>query len=177
MAQPAGTNCTKTGYGVIRKMEDITLSDKEKYNIKRDFMTCFTIAKKIQRIADEKDVNPTFEDVETLMTPLIELDERREDARDDMCYFLQYEIDYGYDRRFHDKILNIRDAMDVAVAKVISCGNRFLRNIEEIDDIFATHQNECEAITSRILVENFNMTQKTYMTRLRTQISTNSSTT
>ena len=56
------------------------------------------------------DVNPTFEDVETLMTLLMGLDEKREDARDDMCYFLQYEINYAYDRRFHDKILDIRDA-------------------------------------------------------------------
>ena len=53
MAQPAGTNRTKTGYGVVRKMEDIRLSDKEENNIKWDFMTCFTIAKKTHRIADE----------------------------------------------------------------------------------------------------------------------------
>ena len=67
MAQLAGTNRTRTGYRVFRKIEDIRLLDEGKRNIKRDFMTCFTIAKKIQRIVDEHYVNPTFEDVETLM--------------------------------------------------------------------------------------------------------------
>ena len=73
MAQPAATN--KTGYGVFKKMEDSRLSDKEKRNIKQDFMTCFTIAKKIQRITKKQNISPTFEAVETLLTLLIGLEE------------------------------------------------------------------------------------------------------
>ena len=43
----------------------------------------------------KQSVSPIFEAVETLMTLLMGLEEQREEARDNMCYFLQYEIDYA----------------------------------------------------------------------------------
>ena len=59
--------------------------------------------------------NPTFDTVEDIMTLLMGLEERKEEARDNMCYFLQYEIDYAHDRKFHDEIINIRDNTDDVV--------------------------------------------------------------
>ena len=108
MVQLAATNQTqKTGYGSFKKMEDIRLSDREKRNIRQNFMEVFTIAKKIQRITKNRNVSPSFATVEMLMTLLMGLEEQREEARDDMCYFLQHEIDYIHNRQFHDKIIDI----------------------------------------------------------------------
>ena len=113
MAQSATTYLANdSGYGAIRRMEDIRLSDEEKDNIRWEFMKCYTTATKARQITDKPNNNPTFDTVEEIMTLLMGLEEQREDARDDMCYFLQYEIDYAYDRRFHDEIVNIRDITD-----------------------------------------------------------------
>ena len=144
MAQSANTYLEPTHHhGTIKKMEDIRWTDKEKDEIRQEFMKCFTIATKAQRITDKPNVNPTFNTVEELMTLLMGLEERREEVRDDMCYFLQYEIDYAYDRRFHDEIVKIRDITDAAVEKTISKSREFLQNIDDIDGSFASHQNEC----------------------------------
>ena len=145
MAQSATTFLShNSGYGAIKKMEDIRLSDDKKDNIRQKFMTCFTIATKVQRITDNPNENPTFDNVEELMTLLMGLEEQREDAGDNMCYFLQYEVDYTYDRRFHDEIKDIRDTTDVAVARAISNAKEFLRNIDDIDGTFASHQAGCD---------------------------------
>ena len=86
MAQSATTFLShNSGYGAIKKMEDIRLSDDKKDNIRQKFMTCFTIATKVQRITDNPNENPTFDNVEELMTLLMGLEEQREDARDNMC--------------------------------------------------------------------------------------------
>ena len=151
MAQSANTYLEPTHHhGTIKKMEDIRWTDEEKDDIRQEFMKCFTIANKAQRITDKPNVNPTFNTVEELMTLLMGLEDRREEVRDDMCYFLQYEIDYAYDRRFHDEIVKIRDITDAAVEKTISRSRKFLQNIDDIDGSFASHQNECNKTIENI---------------------------
>ncbi len=98
MAQSANTYLEATRrHGTIKKMEDIRFTNEEKDDITQEFMTCFMIATKAQQITDKPNVNPTFNTVEELMELLMGLKERKEDARDDMNYFLQYEIDYAYE--------------------------------------------------------------------------------
>ena len=85
MAQSATTFLShNSGYGAIKKMEDIRLSDDKKDNIRQKFITCFTIATKVHRITDNPNENPTFDNVEELMTLLMGLEEQREDARDNI---------------------------------------------------------------------------------------------
>ena len=61
----------------------------------------------------------------------MDLEERKEKARDDMCYY---------------EIRDIRDSTDDLVAEAILCAKEFLRNVDNIDGIFALHQVECESI-------------------------------
>ena len=131
-------------------MEVIRWTDEEQDIIIQDYLKCFAIAKRAQRITDKLNVNPTFNTVEELMKLLMGLEERKEEARDNMCYFLQYEVDYVYNRRFRDEIRNIRDITDVVVEKSISKAREFLQNINDINGTFASHQNECNKTIENI---------------------------
>ena len=108
MAQSAETYLEATQHhGANGNIDDIRWTDKEKDNIRREFLTCLAIAKRARRITDKRDANPTLDTVEELMKLMMGLEERKEEMRDEMCYFLQHKLDYTYDRRFYDEVTNI----------------------------------------------------------------------
>ncbi len=151
MAQSADTYLEATRHhGTTKKMDDIRWTDEEKDKIRQEFLICFAIAKRAQRITDNQEANPTFDTVEELMKLLMGLEEQKEEARDEMCYFLQYQLDYIYNRRFYDEITNIRDITDVAVERSIAKAKEFLQNIDDIDGTFALHQNDFNEIIDSI---------------------------
>ncbi|MCP4098939.1 MAG: hypothetical protein GY748_22165, partial [Planctomycetaceae bacterium] len=111
-------------------------------------MACYINAKKIQRITNERDTNPSFEIVTYIMKLMMGLEERAEEARKDICYLLDHKPDYtvNCDRRFYEEMENIKNITDVAVKKCISGAREFFQNIDDIDGLFASHQSDCDYI-------------------------------
>ena len=91
MAQSAGTYLkAKHHLGTMENVDDIRWTDKEKENIRQEFLTCFAIARKAQRITEKQGTNPTFGTVEEVMGLLMGLEEREKEARHNMRQFMQH---------------------------------------------------------------------------------------
>ena len=104
MAQSAGTylKAGKHNNDTTKKTADIRWTDREKEEIREESLACFMIAKRVQRITNEQDTNPTLDTVAQVMRLLMGLEERIEEAREDVCYLLEHKPDYtlAYDKRF-----------------------------------------------------------------------------
>ena len=150
MAQSAGTylKAEKHNNDTTKKTADIRWTDREKEEIREESLACYMTAKKIQRITNEQDTNPTFETVTQVMKLLMGLEERTEEVREDVCYLLEHKPNYTVvcDKRFYEEMENIRDITDVAVKKCILGAREFFQNIDDIDGLFASHQSDCNYI-------------------------------
>ena len=104
MAQSAGTylKAGKHDNDTTRTTADIRWTDRENEEIREESLACYITAKKIQRITNERDTNPSFEIVTYVMKLMMGLEERTEEAREDVCYLLEHKPDYTVtcDRQF-----------------------------------------------------------------------------
>ena len=148
MAQSAGTYLEAGKHATKRTTADIRRTDRENEEIREESLTCYINAKKILRITNERDTNPSFDIVTYIMKLMMGLEERAEEARKDICYLLDHKPDYtvNCDRRFYEDMENIKNITDVAVRKCISGAREFFRNIDDIDGLFASHQSDCDYI-------------------------------
>ena len=151
MAQSAGTYLkAKHHLGTMENVDDIRWTDEEKDNIRQEFLTCFAIARRAQRITEKQNTNPTFGTVEEVMGLIMGLEERAKEARHDMCQFLQHGPGHTHEKKFHDEVMNIRDITEVAVKTSISRAREFLQNINDVDGTFALHRGDCNEIIGKI---------------------------
>ena len=137
-------------YDAHMDLHTVRMTLSEKSRIRQRFMACFTEAVGVLQITDNPCTNPTFDTVETLMAMQMGLEEQKDEVRDDICYFLQYEVDYVIDRRFHDEIKDVRDTTDDADADAIYGTWKFLANVTNVDGIFESSQVDCDSIINRI---------------------------
>ncbi len=151
MARSADTYLkAKQHLGTMANVDDIRWTDEEKDDIRQEFLTCFVIARRAQRITEEQNTNPSFSTVEEVMRLMMRLEERAREARQEMCQFLQHGPGHTHDRRFHDEVTNIRDITEVAVKTSISRAREFLQNINDVDGTFALHRGDCDEIIGKM---------------------------
>ncbi len=151
MAQSAGTYLkAKHQLGTMENVDDIRWTDEEKENVRQEFLTCFAIARKARRITEKQGTNPTFGTVEEVMELLKGLEERENEARHNMREYMQHGPGKTDEKRFRDKVTNVRDITEVAVRTSISKAKEFLQNINDVDGTFAVHQSDCNEIIGKI---------------------------
>ena len=90
MAQSAGTYLEAGKYTTNHATVDIRRTDRENEAIREESLKCYINAKKIMRITNERDTNPSFDIVTYIMKLMMGLEERAEEARKDICYLLDH---------------------------------------------------------------------------------------
>ena len=83
---------------------NVKMNPAEKSKFRQQFMVCFMNAMDILHITDYPNRSPTFEEIEKLMTLRMGLEEQKEEIRDDIWYFLQYEVDSSTTGDFTTKL-------------------------------------------------------------------------